>query len=122
MDDNTNPLCTNKSLSAQLRDAEIEVAGDTPPVDLSTVPREQWMDLVGEEIVPHPSIRAFLDGHHGPFAKEEVQNLEIAMEKGYGVEPPLCIVMSLGMSQSGRPWTHIETPNLTGFSLELDDE
>ena len=110
---------SNKSLNALVHEAEAEAAGGTPPIDLALVARERWPEYVEEEVLPHPIIQKFLDGHHGPFTVDEVQNLEIAMEKAYGVEPPLCIVMELGMARDGRPWQYIKTPNLTGFSLQL---
>jgi len=37
------------------------------------------------------------------------------------VEAPLCIVMELVMIQTGRPWEFVETKNITGFSLQLDE-
>ena len=104
------------------REAEVEVAKGTPPINLSSIPKEKWQDFIEHEVVPHSSIQKYLDGHHGSFTVDEVQNLEIAMENGYGVEAPLCIVMSLGMALTGRPWKYIETKNITGFSLQLKGE
>lgn len=61
-----------------------------PPVDLRSVPREQWREhLMGAVVLPE-DVRAFVEGQQ-EFTREELDRLEDRIATFYGVQEPYYI-------------------------------
>lgn len=70
------------------------------PVDLRTVPQEQWADYVGFELVLPPEVERWIDGATS-YSKEEIDAIEAALEKYHGLTPPFGAYLSVPLK--GRP-------------------
>jgi len=116
---------TNKSPAACVRDNELEIVAEGKPwfVDLHAVPREKWDDYVPWDIALPPGVAKYLDGHEGPLTADEIQNMEIAIEKFYEIEPPFCIIASATMQSRGRSWSYVpeSAKFCTGFHLDKEE-
>jgi hypothetical protein len=123
-------LLTNKSAAALLRDSELDIARrKQPPVDLRTVPLEQWDNYLEHDVVMPSELRHFLDlrEYENIHATKEfvsldekaVHGFEEWTEKFHGVKPPYHIYMSITLQQTGRPWKYVPEAGayLTGFIL-----
>jgi len=83
-------LATNKTCAAQYRTYEQEILdAKRPLVDLRTIPRERWPEFYGRDVVLPPTIQHYMDGREPvELTIDEVQGLELAVEKFYGIEEP----------------------------------
>lgn len=116
-----NPLLTNKSAAAQLRDAEREiVARGEGPVPIRCTPVHQWDEYLERDVtVPAEVARLCAIPHALPMDERDVHGMEEAVEEFHHVRHPYHITMSPIMQQHGRPWRYVSesAPFLTGFSL-----
>lgn len=118
-----NDLLTNKNAGALLRDSELDVVKHAePPIDLRTVPLEQWDNYIGRDVSLSPFIASCIKPglHHGAhYKKKAVETLEEMVEHHHGVKPPYYIAMSITMQQTGRPWAYVPEAGqyLTGLTL-----
>lgn len=123
-------LESNRTVSALARDAEREaVRRAIPPVDLRTVPRDQWEPLLGRDLALPDAVARFLAGELTdvpitvPLPREQIHAMEEAVEKFHGITAPYHAAMSLAVQRTGRAWRH--EPELartaTGFLLGRDD-
>jgi hypothetical protein len=116
-----NDLLTNKTNAALLRESELEIVQRAePPVDLRTVPPEQWDNYLQHDVVIPPELHGFLpDGDFGLLEEYEINAVEEATENFHGVKPPYYIYMSLTLQQTGRPWAYVPEAGqyLTGLTL-----
>jgi hypothetical protein len=116
---------TNKSPAACVRDGELEIVADGKPwfVDLRSVPREKWDDYVDWDVALPPGVAKYLDGHIGPLTTEESDNMEIAIEKFYGIEAPYYITASATMQSKGRSWSYVPESAIfcTGFHIAKEE-
>lgn len=115
-------LETNKTAGALLRDAELElVKRKEPPVDLRTIPLEQWDNYIGRDVVLPAIIKEWLDARP-PAAIDEtfVQQAEEFTEQHHDVKTPYYLTMSLTLQQTGRAWAYVPeaAPYLTGLTLQ----
>ena len=115
---------TNKTMAAQVRDDERQIAARRePPVNLASVPRDQWDRCVNSEILPPEPIAKYLkERPESPFPTEEIHALEDAIERAYGVSAPFGIAMTPRFQKTGRTWGYAPeaAPYLTGFTLLKD--
>ena len=120
-----NILTSNLTGAALWKEHEERLALDKPPlVDLRTIPREQWLEYFGRDVMPSPEIQKYLDGREpGPLSQDEVQMLEIAMEKFHGITEPFYITMGIDLQTTGRTWTFIPeaAPYMSGFEFQIED-
>ena len=114
-------LESNRSFAALARDSELEtVKFKDAPIDLRTIPREQWDQYIDYQVTLPPEVAGYLEGRDKselPMKKEEVHALEIALEKWHDVAEPYYISMCATLQSKGRAWAYVEVaaPYLTGF-------
>ncbi|MEA3207849.1 MAG: hypothetical protein QOE70_906 [Chthoniobacter sp.] len=115
-------LESNKTAAAQLRDGEIERlrAGGPAPIDLRSVPSEQWEQLLLHHVTVPPEIGASIDAQ--PIPPELVPSYEEAMERYHGVTPPYFLTMTPTLRRIGRAWAFVPelAPLVSGFILERE--
>ena len=117
----TDHFESNKTAAALARESERELAANPIlPVDLRTIPREQWDSCLDHELVLPPRL---LDGFDpGPLPRESVGALEEAVEKFHGITAPYYARISFDLVETGRAWKYVAeaAPYLTGFTLEKE--
>lgn len=102
---------TNQTPSAFVRaDEEALVANDGPgPVELRIVARQRWDSLLNKHVTVPDAVRNYIARHPEgePFTTEEVQDLEIAVEKYHGITEPFYVHMDIHLQQTGRTWMFV---------------
>lgn len=115
-------LLSNRSFAAMARDDEMEAARKAdPPVNLRSVPLEEWDQHIEFDVTLPPELQTYLDGREpGPLTKDEIDGLEDQIAAFHEVKPPYHIVCALTLQTTGRPWLHVPevAPYVTGFYLE----
>ena len=118
-----NDLETNQTNAALLRDTEREIAQRAePPVDLRSVPREQWDRFLDWDVTLPAIVKVFLERKERlseSFTRAEVHAIEEATELHHAIEEPYHVTMSPTLQTTGRAWAYVwETePYLTGLVL-----
>jgi hypothetical protein len=56
-----------------------------PPIDLSTIPQENWNDHLYDTVIIPPVLQSYINGTDGLLNQSELDNLEIALEKHYQI-------------------------------------
>lgn len=65
-----------------------------PPVDLRTVPREQWEDYDCAPLVVPPDVARYLAGLDGPMTTLERDGIEDRVAAFYGITPPWLVTFA----------------------------
>jgi hypothetical protein len=117
---------SNLSAAALWREHEERLAVEkTPLVDLRSIPREQWPEYYGRHVTIPADIQKYLDGREpGPMTKEEVQNMEIAVERYHGVTEPCYVSMGPNLQTEGKAWSYVAeaAPYLSGFEFNITED
>lgn len=121
-----NDVLTNKSAAALLRDSELNVvATGLRPVDLRTIPLEQWDNHIGRDVTLPAIIKDWLTQRPSvPIDECFVHQAEDFTASFYhGVKPPYYIWMSITLQQTGRPWAYVPEAGafMTGMVLGKDE-
>lgn len=114
-----NPLASNKTIAAHVRDSEAGLAdAQLRPVDLRSIPREQWDAYLDHHLALPPHLLDAIAG--GPVDPQLVPGLEAAVEQFHGITAPYAVTMTMTLQKTGRPWS--EAPEaadaMTGFVLD----
>jgi hypothetical protein len=57
------------------------------PIDLSTVPRDEWIHHIDAPILPTAAVQAYLDADDD-FDQSTVNAMEEVLERHYSIKPP----------------------------------
>ena len=114
---------SNKNPAALVRDIELEIAAKGPaPVDLRTIPKEEWSRYLNYKLTLPPMIARYLAGREaGPIAEGEEESLCNAVSQWHDVRAPWYVNMDDSMREHGRGWSYVESLMFTGFSLRKDE-
>jgi hypothetical protein len=110
---------SNRTPDSIIRDSELEIVKIAyPPVDLSKIPQEEHSKYNSLAVVIPEKIKAYLAECVFPLSKDEIQMIEIQMDKYHNIAPPSGIGMSLDMQQTGKTWSFIQEKEKydTGFT------
>ncbi len=113
-------LLTNKSAAALLRDSELDISRrKQPPVDLKTVPLEQWDNYLEHDVTLPEPIAHLLKSMPVAPNPTIVHQIEQTVEEFHNVKPPYHIYMSITLQQTRRPWKYVPEAGayLTGLIL-----
>ena len=114
-----NIMTSNLTAAALLKEHEERLAAEKHAlVDLRSVPRERWPEFYGRDVTLPVDIKKYLSGRQpGPMTNDEVQALEIAVERFHSVTEPYYVSMTPHMQTDGRAWCYVPdaAPYMSGF-------
>lgn len=67
----------------------------SPHIDITTIPRTDLPHFLGHTVAIPTDIQKYITGADGPLTRNELNNIEIAIEKHYQLPPPFYITTAI---------------------------
>jgi hypothetical protein len=113
----------NRTVAAQLRDEELAIVAEKiRPIDLRTIPREQWDKYLDFQLTVPEHLLDAVEG--GPLDADTLRALDEAVERFHGITAPYYVTTTASLQHQGRGWSYVPEAAefLTGFVLDKEDD